>query len=211
MSKRPISYYYDARKKEWKNINGIIPHPFAFEIQNSFATWEKLPNYPKQEYALEKLFKYWPQNEDYDEILVKAATLNQFYNTNVYKICDVADLILKHKIDTAFSTFDANVINELNKAIQAKTNRYAYSFLTKYFAHHSPEKYPIYDSYSGLMLMYYRDKDGFCEFDKDDLLDYNKYYNIYCQFRSHFGLTQFNFRQLDIFLWQAGKQHMPLY
>ncbi len=54
-----------------------------------------MENYRKQESALNKLFyRTYPRNDDLDEVLVKVATLNDFYSTNIYNIFVVAKHIL---------------------------------------------------------------------------------------------------------------------
>lgn len=75
-------------RKSTANLN--IPTPTQSELEKWLGQWHKgqaMENYRTQESALNKLFHHtYPRNDDLDEILVKVATLNDFYSTNIYNI-----------------------------------------------------------------------------------------------------------------------------
>ena len=62
-------------------------------------------------------------------------------------------------LDKAFQADlpNAKLVDELNMKVKEKTGRAIYSFATKYFSHHKPDIYPIYDSYVDKLLRFYRD------------------------------------------------------
>ena len=211
------SFYYDKRKKVWKkdNIqNGLPPKPSAKIVEYWKNEWNKTSGYPEQEQALEKLFKkLLPKNKELDDVLIKVCTLNDFYSTNIYKVLFVAKEIISMNIDDIFENKEANpsAVDNLNKMVFESTNRHIYSFATKYFSHHRPDIYPIYDSYVDKLLRYYRDEYNFFEFKDSDLLNYEGFYEVYLNFKHFFGLSNFTAKEIDKFLWQAGKYHFPKY
>lgn len=50
--------------------------------------------------------------------------------------------------------------------------------------------------------MYFKNKDKFYNFKKDDLKDYNKYVDVINAFR----IEDYDYRTLDKYLWQLGKE-----
>lgn len=59
------------------------------------------------------------------------------------------------------------------------------------------------------MLMYFKNKDKFAEFNKDDLKDYVKFKNILIQFKKFYNIDEYNLRDIDKYLWIAGKEYFP--
>ncbi|MBR3596675.1 MAG: hypothetical protein IKL47_06835 [Clostridia bacterium] len=115
--------------------------------------------------------------------------------------------------DNTFNSDEAlpKRVDELNDKVYEATKKHIYSFSTKFFSHHRPDIYPIYDSYVDKLLRYYRDEYQFFSFKDEKLLNYEGFYEVYIKFKKYFGLTQFTARDIDKFLWQAGKHHFPKY
>ena len=179
------------------------PNVQSVEYYNN-TEWEKLEDYQVQEKALDKLFHILcPKNNDLSDILIKCSVLNEFYSTNVYHINDLAEHIKKLNIDTRLKNGDITLVKEIAEVPERP--RY-YSFATKYCSHHFPELFPIYDYKVELVLKYFREKDNFTSFKNEDLKDYLKFVEIINSFRIKYGLTQFNYKELDIYLWQLGKK-----
>jgi hypothetical protein len=59
------------------------------------------------------------------------------------------------------------------------------------------------------MLLHYRTDDKFYSFEQSDLKSYRNFIEIINKFRRHYGLDEFSLRQIDIFLWLAGKEFFP--
>ena len=57
--------------------------------------------------------------------------------------------------------------------------------------------------------MFCKKKDKFYDFSKQDLKSFVKYKNILLQFRKYYGLESFDLKQIDKYLWQAGKKYFP--
>ena len=91
----------------------IIPRPSPEILQQYLAKWDKLENYHLQEDALNKLFRQLcPQNISVEDVLLKCATLNDFYSTNIFSTYSIAKHILDLKIDERLQKGDvtSNVV-----------------------------------------------------------------------------------------------------
>lgn len=150
-----------------KNIS--VPRPTVKEVEKYLRRWNNLKDYKAQEDALDKLFfKLCPQNVDESDILLKVASLNDFYSTNIFSVFPVAERILKCvNVDERLNKGDETLVMDIQKVsfikekTKEKVNRYFYSFATKYCSHHRPLLYPIYDSYVDAVLRYFRNRDSF--------------------------------------------------
>ena len=81
--------------------------------------------------------------------------------------------------------------------------------LYQHCSHHFPEDYPIYDSYVEKMLMHFKRVDKFYKFKKDDLKHYPTYHAILVEFSRFYELEGFTLKEVDKYLWQAGKKYFP--
>ena len=195
---------YNRRQKS----DIVISKPSAIEVGKYLKTWKNLKNYKLQEDALDKLFfELLPSNEEISDILLKVATLNDFYSTNIFSVYPVAEHILSLKIDERLKQGDVTLVNEIQNVTINGVTRKFYSFSTKYCSHHNPNEYPIYDSYVEKVLKYFRKTDKFSKFKNADLKDYQKFKNIIIAFREYYGLEEFNLKEIDQYLWQLGKAY----
>jgi len=145
-----------------------------------------------------------------DDVLIKVCSLNDFYSTNIFSPFNVAKHIVSLKIDSRLKNNDLTLVNEIAKIlINGEKEINFYSFATKYCSHHKPEVYPIYDSYVEKLLMYLKKKDHFSNFKKEDLKIYPKYRQILLEFQNFYGLQNYNIKEIDRYLWQAGKEYFP--
>ena len=188
----------------------VISKPSASEVEKYLKSWKNLKNYKLQEDALDKLFfELLPSNEEISDILLKVATLNDFYSTNIFSIYPVAEHILDSNIDSRLKTFDETLVEEIQSvAIGDKTWNF-YSFASKYCSHHNPEEYPIYDSYVEKVLCYFRDRDGFSNFKTLELKDYKKFKDTLVEFKYFYGLDKYDLKKIDRYMWQLGKEYFP--
>ena len=209
------SFYYDGRRKKWIEEHFVKPCiPSVENVDSWINEWKLTVGYPEQESALNKLFlELCPNNTCLDDILIKVCALNDFYSTNIYKVFDVAKIILDMGIDDRLSSdiVDASIVDELVKRTKDITGRSIYSFATKYCSHHRSSLYPIYDSYVDILLRYYRDheKSNDFSFSDKDLKCYSSFIQVENDFKKHFGLSYYNAKQIDKFLWQEGKKCFP--
>lgn len=188
-----------------------ITKPSQNEVRRYLKLWDSLENYVLQESSLRKLFtKTYPSNTDIDDVLIKVCSLNDFYSTNIYSPFIISKHIVSLQIDEYLAQNDLNIVNEIaNVRVNSKKTINFYSFATKYCSHHKPTVYPIYDSFVEKMLMYFKKKDSFYNFKKVDLKIYSNYKRVLVNFRDYYHLNQFDLKQIDQYLWQAGKKYFP--
>lgn len=161
--------------------------------------------------ALKKLFAAYPGNEDLSDVLLKVSALNALYATNIYAIFQVAKHIHNLRIDDRLEAQDQTLVEDIAR-VQVSDNkkRRNYSFATKYCSWHSPEAFPIYDSFVDNLLWRYTQQDTF--FDADRIGRYDFWYNyptfvrILFAFRNHYALQHVTIRQIDKFLWLYARE-----
>lgn len=194
-----------------KKIRADICKPCEEEVEKYLLVWEQLENYKMQEKALDKLFFHtYPHNSNIEDILVKVAILNDFYSTNIFSGYMVAKHILELNIDERLEDGDDTLVNEIAEIVtnDGKTKNF-YSFATKYCSHHRPFDYAIYDSYVDRVLRYFRNTDGFSDFEDMDLRNYAKFRKVLAEFQEFYRLQKYNLKLLDRYLWQLGKEKFP--
>lgn len=193
-------------------VNRLTPNkrffkPSPKEVERYLNKWNKLENYSLQEDALNRLFfEYAPQNVDTEDVLLKAAALNDFYSTNILDIYTVAKHISQLKIDDSLNKGTIELIDKIRKVVIDNKERNFYSFATKYCSHHKPDVYPIYDRYVDKVLRYLRNTYQFSDFINDELKDYKRFVEIIDDFKSFFGLNEFSYKKIDRYLWLVGKE-----
>lgn len=160
--------------------------------------------------SLSLLFgKLCPSNSTLEQILLKVSSLNDFYSTNIYDTYTVARHIRDMNIETRLGSGDLSLVKDMAMVKIGDKTRNLYSFASKYCSHHYPDRYPIYDSYVDKMLWHYSGADKFASFRRRELKHYEKFVEIITKFQRHYKLDQFSLRQIDIFLWRAGKESFP--
>lgn len=187
-----------------------IPTPSEKEVIKYLKKWDSLENYVLQESALDKLFfKTYPNNNDINDILIKASSLNDFYSTNIFSIFSVAKHIMNLNIDDRLKKNDATLVNDIARVkINGKEKNF-YSFATKYCSHHKPVEYPIYDSYVEKILVFFNKKDSFAKFKKEDLKNYEKFKEVLIEFKKFYKIDKYNLKDIDRYIWQLGKEYFP--
>jgi hypothetical protein len=134
------------------------------------------------------------------------STMIRAYSTEAPTFYDVARHIVSLKIDQALGEGDAGVVERI-AVLKTDDNRERrnYSFATKYCNWHRPNSYPIYDSRVDTYLWELNKKKSFYIFHRQNLYyDYPKFKEIVMAFRTHFGLDDFNFKEIDKFLYVFG-------
>ena len=188
-----------------------IPRPNKKIIEEYLIKWDNLEDhYIWQESSLDKLFhKDYKQNTDLNEILIKCSCLNDFYSTNIFLIYPVAKNILELNIDKRLNDGDASLVNDIAHVTISGKEKVFYSFASKYCSHHNNIEFPIYDYFVDKMLWYFQKKDHFSKFTREDLKDYVKFKNILVDFKKYYDIDNYNLRDIDKYLWIAGKEYFP--
>lgn len=159
--------------------------------------------------ALTDLFTAFPNNVQYEHVLLKAISLNALYYTNIKAIYMVATHVWQCDIDFRLAAKSPEVVNEIARTrMKDGKIRWNYSFASKYCSWHQPDAYPIYDGYVDSLIWAYQKHDKFSKFRRGDLFaDYCQYKRVLEAFREYYGLTEFSFKELDKFLWVYGKEY----
>ncbi len=160
--------------------------------------------------ALATLFQTFPCNDQYEPILFKVLGLNALYNTNIIAVTPVVRHILSLHIDQKLAQRAPELVNEIaSTPMKDGEFRRNYSFASQYCSWHVPDAYPIYDSIIDRMIWEYQQNDKFTAFFwRNSLADYIRFTQVVGDFRTYYGLTEFNFRELDKFLWLYGKAYL---
>ena len=188
-----------------------IPTPNKKIMEEYLDKWDNLEeHYVWQEGSLDKLFHNdYKYNTDLNEILIKCSCLNDFYSTNIFSVYPVAKKIFELKIDKRLNEGDPTLVNDIAHITINDKEKFFYSFATKYCSHHNNTEFPIYDYFVDRMLMYFKAKDKFSYFKQADLKDYVKFKKILIDFKKYYNIDEYNLRDIDKYLWIAGKEYFP--
>ena len=188
-----------------------IPRPNKRIIKDYLIKWDNLEDhYIWQESSLDKLFHDdYKYNNDLNEILIKCSCLNDFYSTNIFLIYPVAKNIFDLKIDKRLQNGDDSLVNDIAHVSINGKEKVFYSFASKYCSHHNALDFPIYDYFVDKMLWYFQKLDTFSDFKKDDLKDYITFKKVLKDFKKFYDIDEFNLRDIDKYLWIAGKEYFP--
>lgn len=209
--KEKIKTKQPSNNSKRKSSGIAIPKPCVEQVEYYLAKWKKLPNYTAQEDSLNKLFwQVYPRNDNMDEVLAKAAILNDFYSTHIYHIYELAKHIVDLDIDRRLELGDLSLVHDIAtmQIDEGKTINY-YSFATKYCSHHNDKIYPIYDNYVEKILIYFRNKDQFYSFKNDDLKYCPKLSEIIKKFQFFYKLENYTLKEIDRYIWLLGKDYIP--
>lgn len=159
------------------------------------------------EWLLTELFSKYPRNSDSDEVLLKTKVLNSLYNTNILAVGTVARHIVElPDLDALLATGSPEAVNLIAKVSIRGKGFWFLSFATKYCSWQNPSAYPIFDKNVYACLRFYREQDAFAKFALKDLWEYPVLFEAVTAFRRFYGLEQFNFKDLDKFLYQHGEE-----
>lgn len=179
-------------------------------VKSYLGKWDTLEKYTLQEASLALLFhELCPRNDEIAPVLLKVSALNDFYSTYILDTHAVAKHILALSINSRIINGDASLVNDMALVTIGGKPRNFYSFASKYCNHHNADAFPIYDSYVHKMLMFFRRVDAFEHFEEADLKIYTRFVEVIIAFRKYYDLEQFTLRQIDIYLWLAGKDAFP--
>lgn len=191
----------------------LSTHRPLSEIETYLTKWDKKADYVAQERALQALFHR--RDADYlseSDLLVKCATLNDFYGTNIFKVYHVVQHYLRiGHLAERLEAGDLTLVEELRRVpvpIQGGGTKYIdrYSFATKFCSHHNSDRFPIYDSYVAHVLKAFRKSDPQFVFATAALRDYEQFVAVILQFKELYGLTKYGVKDIDRYLWQLGKE-----
>ena len=163
---------------------------------------------------LRSLCSKFPGNDRSENVLLKVVAINSLYATRIMAVRSVAEHIRQLHIDTKVNLGSPKLVSEIGNVKLGEKEKlfFFYSFATKYCSWHKPDAYPIYDKYVAYLLWEYQQSSDFRfdNFERRDLIDYLKFKEIIERFRGFYGLTEFNFKELDKFLRGYGEVMKPV-
>ncbi len=169
---------------------------------------------------MDMLCRQYPANTTLEEVYLKADTLNRYYSTNIFSIQSMAKGIINiPDIDQRLQNGDPTLVkdntkpnNDISTIIPGHNN---YSFATKYCACHNPAAYPIYDNIvadffvaaikSGHLTTPAIIGMSVSQIRNRMKNDYVFYKDIYIAFMQQYNLTSLTYREVDWYIWAAGK------
>jgi len=182
-----------------------LPAPTADAIRAAVARYVADPRNALADRTLTFLFRTYPQNTDKTRVLLKVATLNALYSTQIYDVITVAKHIVASSIDTRLGSGDLGVVDLIARVTFRARIRTNYSFATKYCSWHRPDIFPICDDYVRKRLVAYKKAHRFARFSADALTDYPEFVKVLKAFQEAFKLQDIPLRDVDKFLWLEGK------
>ncbi|MGH9345162.1 MAG: hypothetical protein ACRD19_15555 [Terriglobia bacterium] len=167
--------------------------------------------------ALVRLFKTFPENLKFEDVFLKVTALNATYSTQIRAVSDrtptiydVARHIIGLKIDDSLQLGSPEIVHKIAYIpVGNSKHQFVYSFATKYCSWHQPDLYPIWDSRVDEYLWQLRGReanraDGLRQFKRKELWKYPTFKHVVTEFRDHFRLNDFSFKEIDKFLFVEG-------
>ncbi len=187
----------------------MLPKPTIALIQKECKSIESDPFTKLTDDALGQLLAKFPLNTQAAQVLLKVVTLDQRYSTRIrYKDMDRLAFHIAHSgVDKHIGKRSLEAVELIWKCEGILDY---YSFATKFCSWHNPTAFPIYDRNVDECLWAYKMQDGFASFRRKDLGEYKELVRVVNDFRDHYGLTRFNYRQLDRFMWSVGSSILKL-
>ena len=196
--------------KDMKNKLDTPTNEFVYNYIQKFS-YEKNANLSDS--AITKLIEKFPFNNNLEEILLKVVSINVLYSTSILDNIKMAERILALDVDSKIQKGDTSIVHEIatgHKIISKKTDKELnfYSFATKYCNWHNKNEYAIYDSFVDKVLMAYKKRDPFSDFNQTDLKSFPKFKKVLLDFISYNKLD-YGLKDIDKFLWLYGKEIFP--
>ena len=192
----------------------------ANNVLTNFRNYPSMDVYELKWKILDMLCRQYPANTTLEEVYLKADTLNRYYSTNIFSILSMAKGIIHiPDIDQRLQNGDPTLVkdntkpnNDIATIISGHTN---YSFATKYCACHNPAAYPIYDNIvADFFVAAIKSKHftssaiiglSVSQIQNQMKNDYVLYKDIYTAFMQQYNLTSLTYREVDWYIWTAGK------
>lgn len=182
-----------------------LNRPTTDYVRQRIAEFDGNPKYYGAEQTVELVFRQWPHNTEYSEVLAKVIVLNRLYSTNIFDPYSVAAHIVDQAIDERLGAGDEHLIESIaSVTFSGGKTRRLYSFTTKYCGWHQPDAFQIYDSYVAWMLWEYRKAKLIGSFKKYEMDSYSGFVRVVGMLVDQYGLHEFSKKQIDKFLWIEG-------
>lgn len=183
------------------DITKLIASNYIEEMVRTFDAEHK-----HEEEALSLIFTTFKDNKVYEIVLLKVITLNQLYSTRIrdkdVKIL-VERILVQEDLDKLIEEGNIQAVTRIGKKQDALNN--VFVFASKYCSFHNANSFPIYDSKSRIALFALNQEYGFSTIkNKTSLENYDTYKKVIDDFKAALD-DNYNYKQLDKFLWMLGK------
>ncbi len=171
------------------------------QINAAFYLFRHLPQWEDTERIFATLRDRLP-GFNYEEVVVKAATLNHLYSTRVFALLTVSKHIAAVMADPPDDPDEfVTALATVPDRAATKGPRHHWSFASK-FTHFfvDADRFPIYDSYNVMMLRYHLGRQAVA----NTVNPYAAFRTNLQQFQTLGHLEEFSLRELDRYLWLAG-------
>jgi hypothetical protein len=164
--------------------------------------------------SLTKLFDSLNNETNQYEVSIKVAALNQIYSTAIQYIAPVVSQICGnidnnhklHSINQYVECVDKiATVSWLSPTTAKRHKRCNMSFSSKYIHFLSGRQLPIYDSYIWIVMIGYLNQKNKTKLSFAPPETYQKFYDLFLEFKEDFNLAEYTNYQLDKYLWQYGK------
>ena len=179
-----------------------LANPLAeSQIAAAGALHDMLEDWMAAERALDNLATTMPSNTERDQVLVKAAALNQLYGTNVYRLHDMALNIVETFSSKADGQDDCALVERI--ADVPTSAKFYDSFASKYCHFFvDPERFPLFDHYVPVTVRLHLGRGNYrCK------AAAHIYPNLYADLTALRANLSFSptVRELDRYLWLRGQ------
>jgi hypothetical protein len=165
------------------------------------ALHDMLEGWVAAERALDNLAATMPSNTEPDQVLVKTATLNQLYGTNLYHLHDMALNIVETFSSKADPEDECALVDHI--ADVPTSAKFHDSFASKYCHFFvDPQRFPLFDRYVPMTVRLHLGRGNYrCK------VNAHIYRNLYADvttLRAHLSFSP-TVRELDRYLWLRGQ------
>jgi len=179
-----------------------LANPLAeSQIAAAGALHDMLEDWMAAERALDNLATTMPSNTERDQVLVKAAALNQLYGTNVYRLHDMALNIVETFSSKADGEDDCALVERL--ADLPTSPKFHESFASKYCHFFiDADRFPLFDRYVPVTARLHLGRGNYrCK------VTAHIYRNLYADLTTLRANLSFSpsVRELDHYLWLRGQ------
>lgn len=190
---------------------GLPLKPTLSFVEEYICKFDSLEGDGKYDQLIYNIIYKFPYNVEYNDILTKVILINRLYNTNIFNVYLMAENIMNLNIDKYLNANNYDIVKMIDQSYYKKDKtgkiKYisCYSFATKYCSFHN-NLFPIYDRIIAKMLNLYNYKDKFSEFKIEELRSYDTLISVLNDFLVYYDLNNINYKNIDKFLWQYGKE-----
>jgi hypothetical protein len=175
-----------------------LPSPTAGSVTEEAKKFDEEEELVERTVSL--LFTQFPRNIDAAHVYAKVVVVDRLYNTQIRgkDLLPLARHIAGLRLDTLLAEGSLSAVDRIMNG--AGVLKY-YSFASKFCSWHKPAIYPIYDRYVDEALWFYRKRDSFEKFHRQDLGYYDRFVTVIQALQIFYGLAGLTFKEFDKFLW----------